>query len=538
MVNDYQPGCLEITKTLQIPGGVPVDPLDGTFIINVAGPGGFSQNVTFTMVDGAITSTNPQTLNDLIPGNYTLTEPGIPTTPVGWSNFSGLGIVEVTSGESCATRTVVNKFTPGCLEVTKVVDLDEYPFASSANATFEITVTGPSYPLGHNLTFHLINGEVEYACTGNATACLCDLIPGNYTVAETPPAGWNLTGITPAQPVAVEPGTACNGTAVVVNVTNRLLIPHTTMLEITYVYDSASGNVTMNITDCNDGEVPLTDVVVYLRANNVTYPFSPMGRNSTYFQGGDDSPDNDILDPGECWTWVVNVTINGTTFFEAWGDGIDPLGNHVTYNPDTGEGYESEYRTFEIVSCWGDETAWAYGGVEYADENWDHADSNNWGWTNGPLSEGSYEWDLYAGAGQNILSKGTVVGTVSVNYTGDCVYVTYSVDEGYYLGETHLWVGNDWLPEVTRGRRTVYTDAPGQFPHGVDYGFDAADPGTWETEWSWSGCGFSGQIYVAAHGVVWMEVECEENTYSMTTESDYQPDLWSAFRRTHRVRIW
>ncbi|MDH4367450.1 MAG: hypothetical protein OEV57_04890, partial [Dehalococcoidia bacterium] len=544
--NTPTPGCLEVTKEIDWGEiiGDPADVPDVDFIVTVTGPSyPDGHNLTFHLIDGVVTYDAEQDatacLCDLIPGNYTAAE----VAPAGWesANITGSPALVEAGDEcgDCAVITVSNTPTPGCLEVTKVVDLDEYMFASSANSTFAITVTGPSYPIGHNLTFDLINGILYGPDDGNST-CLCNLIPGNYTVSETPPLGWNLTGIVPPQPVTVEPGTACNETAVEVTVTNRLLIPHTTMQEITFVYDSASGNVTMNLTDCNDGEVPLTDAVMHLRANNVTYAFSPMGRYSPYFQGGDDSPDNDILDPGECWTWVVNVTINGTTFFEAWGDAIDPLGNHVTYNPDTGEGYESEYRTFEIVSCWDDETAWAYGGG-YAKPNWNYVNDNNWGWTNGPLSQGSYVWDLYAGAGQNDLSKGTVVGTVSVNYTGGCVYVTYSVDPGYYLGETHLWVGNDVLPEVTRGRRTVYTNDPGQFPYGVDYGFNSTDPGTWETEWSWSGCGFSGNIYVAAHGVVWMEVECEEeNVSSMTqTESDYQLDLWSGFTRIrHYGRIW
>jgi hypothetical protein len=442
----------------------------------------------------------------------------------------------VSGDDACGdvTVTVTNEPDLGCLEVTKAVDLDEYPFASSANATFNITLIGPSYPTELDLTFELINGEVFYvADAGTASACLCSLIPGNYTVSEIPPAGWNLTGITPPQPVAVESGTACNDTAVEVTVTNRLLIPHTTMSEMTYVYDSASGNVTINITDCNDGEVPLTDAVVYLRANNVTYGFSPMGYTSPYFVGGDTNlnlgDSVGVMDPGECWTWVVTVTINGTTFFEAWGDAIDPLGNPVGYDPDTGEGLISEYQTFEIVSCWGDETAWAYG-EPYDNENWDYADGSNWGWTNGPLPGGSYEWPLYAGAGQNDISKGTLVGNVSVSYTGGCVNVTYSVGQGYYLGEAHLWVSDEYeLPRVTRGRHgPAYTDAPGQFPFGVDYGFNATDPGTWETEWSWYGCGFSGDIYVAAHGVVWMEVECEPEPMVSMTQAEPETQIQTA----------
>jgi hypothetical protein len=103
---------------------------------------------------------------------------------------------------------------------------------------------------------------------------------------------------------------------------------------------------------------------------------------------------------------------------------------------------------------------------DFANPNWDYVNNRFWGWTNGPLPEGSYEWDIYAGAGQNDLSKGTVVGTLYVDYEDGCVTVTYELDEGYYLGETHLWVGNDVLPEVKRGKTSVYTNAPGQFPYG------------------------------------------------------------------------
>ena len=558
VTNTPIPGCLNITKAINMTGvedGGLVDLGPAEFSVNVTGPSypdgkiiGFNLTGGVLYVDDGdgYEVGNSSCLCSLIPGNYTAVE----TVPDDWEEAvldPASGEVTVEAGDECDDSeiliTVTNAPTPGCLNITKVVDLDEYPFASSANSTFAINLTGPSYPAGDELTvtFNLTNG-VLYVHNGTAwvegdSYCICSLIPGNYTVAETPPAGWNLTGITPPQPVTVEAGTECGVDAVEVAVNNTLLIPHTTMLEITYIYDSVSGNVTMNITDCNDGEVPLTDAGVYLRANNVTYGFSPMNYTSPYFAGGDTNlnPGDSagVLDPGECWTWVVNVTIDGTTFFEAWGDGIDPLGNHVTYNPDTGEGYESEYQSFEIARCWGDETAWAHGGG-YAEPNWDHADSNNWGWTNN-ISEGSYVWDLYAGAGQNILSKGEVVGTVSVNYTGGCVNVTYNVIPGYYLGETHLWVGNDPLPEVSRGGQDpAYTDAPGQFPYGVDYGFDPADSDTWETEWTWFNCSFEGDIYVAAHGVVWMQVECPEQendglVQTVETDSSDSSDSGGSF---------
>jgi len=221
-------------------------------------------------------------------------------------------------------------------------------FASSANSTFNITVTGPSYPTGLNLSFVMVNGEVLAPCSLNATACLCNLIPGDYNVTETPPYGWGAVNITNDDPAVVAAGDMCGVNATEVIVTNTLLIPSTNMTVFTYVYDTVSGNVEITITDCNDGDAPIKDAVVNLRANNITYPFSPMGNSSMYFQGGDDSPPNGILDPGECWTWLVNVTIYEDTFFEVWGNGTDPLGNPVTYDPDTGEGYEWEYRSFRI----------------------------------------------------------------------------------------------------------------------------------------------------------------------------------------------
>jgi len=43
-----------------------------------------------------------------------------------------------------------------------------------------------------------------------------------------------------------------------------------------------------------------------------------------------------------------------------------------------------------------------------------HVQTSRWGWTNGPLSPGSYSFPLYAGAGKFDLTKVTLVGTLSV----------------------------------------------------------------------------------------------------------------------------
>ena len=89
-------------------------------------------------------------------------------------------------------------------------------------------------------------------------------------------------------------------------------------------------------------------------------------------------------------------------------------------------------------------------------------DFNRWGWTNGALVSGVYVHDIYAGAGQCDLSKGTLVGTMEVNYNGVNAIVTYSMNAPYVMDETQLYVGNEILARDVNGEFTV---APGQYPY-------------------------------------------------------------------------
>ena len=87
----------------------------------------------------------------------------------------------------------------------------------------------------------------------------------------------------------------------------------------------------------------------------------------------------------------------------------------------------------------------------------------NWGWTN-PIMPGTYEMDLWAGAGQCNTSKGTLVGSVTIVYGADgYVTATYNVAFPYVIKETHFYAGYDMFPQQQRGRRTVDTVAPGQY---------------------------------------------------------------------------
>jgi hypothetical protein len=122
-------------------------------------------------------------------------------------------------------------------------------------------------------------------------------------------------------------------------------------------------------------------------------------------------------------------------------------------------------------------------------------DFNRWGWSNGPLGPGTYTFELWAAAGLCDTNKGTLVGTVTVIYDGANAKVTYKVDAGFALTQTHLFVGNYPVNQVAQGKKTEPSVAPGQFPniHDAEDLFFAEDsfsvPAT-------------GQIYVLAHAVV------------------------------------
>lgn len=170
---------------------------------------------------------------------------------------------------------------------------------------------------------------------------------------------------------------------------------------------------------------------------------------------------------------------NGATFTYskafAWADyGADNCGSFTYDNTATVAGQSASAALKVNVQCYIYESAWAKG------------DSNvpfcgyfaNWGWTN-PILPGSYTMDLWAGAGQCDTSKGMLVGTVTANYDGANVNVTYNVGAPFLLTETHVYAGYAMFPQMRNGRNTV---APGQYTNNGP--FDG------------------NQVYVIAHGVV------------------------------------
>jgi hypothetical protein len=86
---------------------------------------------------------------------------------------------------------------------------------------------------------------------------------------------------------------------------------------------------------------------------------------------------------------------------------------------------------------------------------------SRWGWTIGPITEGGYTYDVYAGAGQCDTSKGTLVGTVDVAYGGGTVDVTYNLVPGFNINAEHTYAG--YAPIPTNPKNGMETVAPGQY---------------------------------------------------------------------------
>ena len=113
--------------------------------------------------------------------------------------------------------------------------------------------------------------------------------------------------------------------------------------------------------------------------------------------------------------------------------------------------------------------------------------NKRWGWAEyfeGP--SGIYEHDVYAGAGQNDIAKGTMVGTVTLTVSDDNVEVKFDLNSGVIADETHIYFSDDNAPTTT---------APGQYGNtdGSDF------TGSRTTNFSYSG---DGDFWLIVHAEV------------------------------------
>ena len=150
------------------------------------------------------------------------------------------------------------------------------------------------------------------------------------------------------------------------------------------------------------------------------------------------------------------------------------------------------------------ETAWGY--MDDSLPIWDFVKTNNWGWTTQITEIGEYEFDLYAAAGQNILSNGFKVGVVEVIVTAGSVVglfdieVTYIIDEGldydYWIDEAHAWIGSTEQPIMKNGKMT---NALGQYNYSPHISSDGLEAHVMVED-------VQGSFWIALHSVVqWWE---------------------------------
>jgi hypothetical protein len=199
---------------------------------------------------------------------------------------------------------------------------------------------------------------------------------------------------------------------------------------------------------------------------------------------------------------AVRKPLSGGTFQTetGWGDGqrLVQRGNWAMYNVI----YISCDQAPPPPPSSASETAFAFDGDQAGCfRNYDLFidNPNRWGWTNGTYGNGTYTWNIYAGAGQCDITKGTKVGVLTMVYSGTTATVTYSLSGTnpqtglpYSLKEVHLYVGTEEFP---RDKQGDYTIAPGQYPK------KASGLSGQTTSFTVTGLS-GGNVYVIAHAVV------------------------------------
>jgi hypothetical protein len=151
---------------------------------------------------------------------------------------------------------------------------------------------------------------------------------------------------------------------------------------------------------------------------------------------------------------------------------IDNIASFVTDdNSETGSSSASV--TVDVTGCSNDAevigTGFAYSGNPATSFS-ALGIATRWGWTidfGGPSSK---TYDVYVGAGRNVLANGTKVGTVTITYTGSAVTAVYNLLPNYSVEEQHLYAGSTQAPMRMTGKKLVATVAPGQYTVNVSGG--------------------------------------------------------------------
>ncbi|MBZ9779569.1 hypothetical protein LB452_11620 [Psychroflexus sp. CAK8W] len=185
--------------------------------------------------------------------------------------------------------------------------------------------------------------------------------------------------------------------------------------------------------------------------------------------------------PTEDQSFFIKLFVNGilveTTLSLDEVDSINEESGYLHLN----ENCDDDYDDFDETGC---ETAFAFGNNTFMDLE---LTNGRWGWANEftDVQDGTYTLDIWAGAGQNNTSSGTLVGLLTIEVSGTDVTVTYDMNSGYRMIETHLYLGDN----------PPSTIAPGQYGNTNNLNGESSDSFTV----SYSG---DGDFWIIAHAVV------------------------------------
>jgi len=85
--------------------------------------------------------------------------------------------------------------------------------------------------------------------------------------------------------------------------------------------------------------------------------------------------------------------------------------------------------------------------------------NKRWGWAEYfDAADGTYTHDIYAGAGQNDISKGTLVGQAKIIVAGGDVQVEITLNAGVTANETHIYFSDNNTPTTTAPGQYGFTD--------------------------------------------------------------------------------
>ncbi|MCM8567746.1 T9SS type A sorting domain-containing protein, partial [Gramella jeungdoensis] len=295
-----------------------------------------------------------------------------------------------------------------------------------------------------------------------------------------------------------------------------LLQPGSYTFEVKYTEDGClSDEFTVNINKPQDTVVTLTpdvtqpDCATFLGTIEISNAAALGDLNYTvYTQGVALASYDDVKYPSGGFT------------------GLEAGAYFITADSDNGCEFGSVEVTLLEPQCIECETAFAYDsetGICF--DNYPDLIPNDsrWGWTNYYSEAGDYTLDLYAGAGQCDITKGTLVGAVNIIDNEDgTIDVQFIADPGYAMSSVHLYVGCEPLPYKKKGNNYEYTVAPGQYPQNPNGNIG------YVTDYTIENIDVNGDFYVIGH----VDICTSENTELITeVRSEAVPVNYTLNRR-------